>query len=292
MVVPHHSKNVVSLRVSVKALKALSVALGVLVVLTIGTFISYRYAVDMASADKAELERLRQVNAAQHTQIEQLAKSTATLQEDMERLNKLDADIRRLVNSEDLPASRSGTTRPPGGYSGQGGPSVQPQIGELSQLIHDLETNATEREHSLANLRDALAERNARLSATPSIWPTDGVVTSRFGWRSSPWGGGGGDWHPGIDIANEYGTPIRATADGEVIYSDWYSGYGRLVQIDHGNGIVTLYGHNSQIVVHVGERVKKGEVIAYMGSTGNSTGSHCHYEVRVTGTAINPANYL
>lgn len=292
MFVPHHGKNVVSLRLPIKALKYMAATLSVLLVLTIGTFVNYRYKVNAASAEKAELERLRVVNATQNNQIEQLAKSTAVLQEDMNRLNRLDAELRRLVNSEDLPASRSGGGRPSSGNNGQGGPIAKPQVKDLNNLVQELQAAAKIREQSLIAAREALVERNARLAATPSVWPTNGDVTSRFGWRGSPWGGWGSDWHPGIDIANDYGTPIVATADGVVVYSEWYSGYGNMVQIDHGYGITTIYAHNSRNVVSAGARIKKGEVVAYMGSTGYSTGNHVHYEVRVNETAVNPANYL
>jgi murein DD-endopeptidase MepM/ murein hydrolase activator NlpD len=291
MFVPHHGRKVFSLRIPIKAIKFSAIAVVVLILITAGTFVNYKHAVSEASADKVELERLRKVNATQQTQIDQLAKATAVLQEDMTRLNKLDADLRRIVNSDELPASRSGQTRVATGYNGQGGPAVKPNLDELLNLVQELQNTATAREKSLTAVREALSERNARLAATPSIWPASGDVTSRFGWRGSPWGWGS-DWHPGIDIANDYGTPIVATASGVVIYSSWYSGYGQLVQIDHGNGIVTMYGHCSQIIVNVGDRVKKGDLIAYMGSTGYSTGTHVHYEIRVNGTAVNPANFL
>lgn len=130
-----------------------------------------------------------------------------------------------------------------------------------------------------------------KLAATPSIWPTNGQVTSSFGWRTSPWGGGS-ELHPGIDIANSMGTPIFATADGVVVQSGWAGGYGNIVQIDHGNGIETIYGHNSRVAVSVGQAVKKGQVISYLGSTGRSTGPHVHYEVRVNGTAVDPIRFL
>jgi len=293
MFVPHHGKHVVSLRIPVRGLKYSAAALCLLLVLTIGTIVSYRHAVNVASVEKAELEQLRQVNATQSTQLDQLAQATSALQEDMSRINRLDADLRRMVNSEDMPAvSRSGVARPGPGFNGQGGPAVKPQASDLINLVEDLQASAKAREISLKALREALLERSARLSATPSIWPAGGDVTSRFGWRSSPWGGWGSDWHPGLDIANDYGTPIEATADGEVVFSGWYGGYGNMVQVDHGNGIVTVYGHCAQNLVNVGDRVKKGTTIAYMGSTGYSTGNHVHYEVRVNGTAVNPANFL
>ena len=125
-------------------------------------------------------------------------------------------------------------------------------------------------------------------SRIPSIWPTTGVVTSPYGLR---WGGT--DFHPGMDIANDMGTPIVATADGVVEYAGWNSGgYGNMVDINHGNGIMTRYGHASQVVVSTGQHVKRGQLIAYMGSTGFSTGPHVHYEVHVNGNRVNPISYL
>ena len=122
----------------------------------------------------------------------------------------------------------------------------------------------------------------------PSIWPTTGVVSSPYGLR---WGGT--DFHPGMDIANDMGTPIVATADGIVEYAGWNSGgYGNMVDINHGNGIMTRYGHASQVVVSTGQHVKRGQLIAYMGSTGFSTGPHVHYEVHVNGNRVNPISYL
>ena len=138
---------------------------------------------------------------------------------------------------------------------------------------------------------ESIAKKVAKLAITPSIWPTSGEVTSSFGWRSSPWGGGS-ELHPGMDIANSIGTPIFATADGVVEQSGWSGGYGNIVQIDHGNGIETIYGHNSSLLVSAGQSVKKGQIISYMGSTGRSTGPHVHYEVRVNGTAVDPIRFM
>ena len=122
-------------------------------------------------------------------------------------------------------------------------------------------------------------------------WPTSGRISSYFGGRKSP-GGIGSTNHKGIDIAVPRGTPIYAADGGTVTYSGWMSGYGYLVQIDHGNGYVTRYGHNSSLTVNVGQHVYKGQQVARAGSTGNSTGNHCHFEVRYNGVAKNPLNYL
>ena len=122
-------------------------------------------------------------------------------------------------------------------------------------------------------------------------WPCTGRVTSTFGGRRSP-GGIGSTNHKGIDIANRKGTPIYAADGGTVTYAGWMSGYGYLVRIDHHNGYVTYYGHNSSLLVSSGQHVYKGQQIAKMGSTGNSTGNHCHFEVRLNGVPKNPLNYI
>ena len=122
-------------------------------------------------------------------------------------------------------------------------------------------------------------------------WPVTGRITSRFGGRKSP-GGIGSTNHKGIDIAAPRGTPVYASDGGTVTYAGWMGGYGYLVQIDHGNGYVTRYGHNSSLTCSVGQHVYKGQQIARVGSTGNSTGNHCHFEVRYNGVARNPLNYL
>ncbi len=262
------------------------------IVVIVGIFVYYQQIITTAVADKKELELLRQNDNSQVIKIEQLSKATISLQADMERLNSLDAEIRRIVNNEDMTTtSRAGSGRPSIYYSEQGGSQVQLDINNIDHVINDLQVAVKVREDSLVELKEEVLAKQARLANRPSIWPTAGDVTSRFGWRSSPTGDGS-DYHPGIDIANNVGTPIVATADGIVTQSEWVGGYGQLIKIDHGNGITTVYGHNSQLVVHSGQKVKKGQLISYLGSTGYSTGPHLHYEVQVNGTPVNPTSFL
>jgi murein DD-endopeptidase MepM/ murein hydrolase activator NlpD len=122
-------------------------------------------------------------------------------------------------------------------------------------------------------------------SAAGLIWPINGPVTSGFGMR---WG----RMHEGIDIAAAIGTPVHAAADGTVIYASWMTGYGNLVVVDHGNGLATAYAHASALVVRVGQAVSQGQTVSLVGSTGNSTGPHLHFEVRVNGVAVDPLLYL
>ena len=122
-------------------------------------------------------------------------------------------------------------------------------------------------------------------------WPCSGVITSYFGARNTGIRGAS-TYHEAIDIANSYGTPIYASDGGTVIYSGWLGGYGYLVKIDHGNGFITYYGHNSSLLVSVGQHVHKGQQIARMGSTGISSGNHCDFRIQLNGTFLNPLNYL
>ena len=123
------------------------------------------------------------------------------------------------------------------------------------------------------------------LSAAGFIWPVNGTVTSGYGWR---WG----RLHEGVDIAAPSGTPIWAAAAGTVIYAGWLGGYGNLVVVDHGNGLATAYAHASAVLVSVGQSVGQGETVSLVGSTGNSSGPHLHFEVRVNGSAVDPLLYL
>lgn len=127
--------------------------------------------------------------------------------------------------------------------------------------------------------------------AMPSLWPVNGVLSSSFGGRSDPFSGEG-TFHTGVDIEASSGTQVHVTADGVVASAGWSGAYGKLVVVDHGNGIETYYAHLSQFLVVPGEEVERGQVIALSGGTGRVTGPHMHYEVRLRGTPVNPYKYL
>lgn len=159
---------------------------------------------------------------------------------------------------------------------------------KLSSTLESSTVRLAERHKSLSELKNWVGYVRTRLAATPSRWPIFGRIVSSFGYRTYPWRG----FHSGIDISAGYGTPVRTTGDGVINFAGWQRGYGKTVIVDHGRGVKTLYGHNSNYAVRVGERVKRGQVIAYVGSTGYSTGPHCHYEVRKYDRPVNPVAYL
>lgn len=146
-------------------------------------------------------------------------------------------------------------------------------------------------EQGVIDLWATMNEKEAQLRSTPSIRPVRGWLTSRFGFRTSPFTQKP-VMHSGLDIAAAPGTEVRAPADGVVSYAGFDVGYGLLVSIDHGYGYVTRYGHNSKIFVNVGQKIKRGQVISSVGNTGRSTGPHLHYEVRVGGLPVDPYNFI
>jgi len=157
------------------------------------------------------------------------------------------------------------------------------------EYLHEVEALAAQSAALAAQIRGAQEEAGSTGTGQPSaaglIWPCDGVVVSGFGMR---WG----RMHEGIDIGCAYGAANRAAAAGTVIYSGWLGGYGNLVVIDHGNGLSTAYAHASSLLVSVGQHVAQGETVSLVGSTGNSSGPHLHFEVRVNGQAVDPLLYL
>lgn len=172
----------------------------------------------------------------------------------------------------------------------------------LDQAVYDRDTSERMYEEimaasqEVANMIRRSQMSSAGYSGAPAgaggmIWPISGPITSEFGWRTHPIFGTA-RFHSGLDIGGDYGMPIYAAASGTVIYAGWISGYGNAVIIDHGGGVTTLYGHNDSLNVSEGENVAQGQVIAMCGSTGNSTGPHCHFEVRENGEPVSPYGYL
>lgn len=294
-IIPSKGDNIRSIRLPEKWVKCgiASAVAGAL--LLVGAFGYSTYTSYSLRNEAAQIERLQQVNNIQQEQLLQLSKRADSLQNELSQLSQVEMELRQITGMDaaaaDVPEGNGDGT-----HNGQGGPYSQELKPEnISAVLTDLEKRVAVRKASIQQLKDAMKEQqgqwdyeNSINAYMPSIWPTSGDVSSPFGLR---WGGS--DYHPGIDIANDSGTPIVATADGVVVDAGWNSGgYGNMVDIDHGNGIVTRYAHAQALAVSAGQTVRRGQIIAYMGSTGYSTGPHCHYEVRVNGKAVNPAGYL
>ena len=212
----------------------------------------------------------------------EVAKLAAETDRRVHLIEQRQAALAEALQSENVdPASlrRLGFYPAKPGASGQGGPFESAGNATFKSLFDSWK--------KLDNLQDGVI-------AIPSDKPvkTNVEFTSGFGVRSDPFEHGAA-MHPGIDLAGSYGTPIYATADGTVLRAGWNNGgYGNMVELDHGRGIVTRYGHMSAVLVHAGDHVTRGEQIGRMGSTGRSTGNHLHYEVRIDGRPVNPIPFM
>jgi murein DD-endopeptidase MepM/ murein hydrolase activator NlpD len=164
------------------------------------------------------------------------------------------------------------------------GGTTDTALGVLSELLGVIGSR-------LDSVRDSVERRHALASATPSLWPVAGWLTSSYGKRKDPFTREA-DFHPGLDISADYGQPVLATGDAKVESAGANGAYGNMVTLDHGFGIVTKYGHLSRIAVFGAQRVKRGDVIGYVGSTGRSTGSHLHYEIWMNGRLTDPMTLL
>ena len=154
-------------------------------------------------------------------------------------------------------------------------------------------TNAetkTEEDEMEAQLK--LIERTSNPSFLPNMWAHSGKINNEFGFRRNPFGGRSYEFHPGMDIDGERGSIVVAPANGTVIKSGWQGGYGNMIEIDHGNGLTTRYGHLSRINIQVGDTIQRGQEMGLVGSTGRSTGPHLHFEIRLNDKAINPRRFL
>ena len=171
-------------------------------------------------------------------------------------------------------------------------PSRDSTLGDLSQQVDQLTRQVDDRGDKLSILESLLTIESARKKLIPTMMPViGGAYNSNFGWRIDPFNGQH-SYHEGIDFAGSEGTPILAAAGGIVVYAEYHAAYGNMVEVDHGNELITRYAHASRLHVKVGNMVLRGAKIAEVGSTGRSTGTHLHFEVRQRGVAVNPTQFL
>jgi murein DD-endopeptidase MepM/ murein hydrolase activator NlpD len=254
--------------------------------------------VGMGAARQAEHEALIAANETLQLENESYRAATGEL---ASQISSLQLALSELGQQAELdPATREALERLPAVVksrsAGGGGSAVAPisrparsgspenTFGLLRDLLGSLE-------NSLASVRSTVEHQQALARSTPSLWPIVGYLSSLFGPRRDPFTGGP-DFHAGLDISADRGTPVRATADGTVDQADYYGNYGNSVLLRHGFGISTRFGHLSGYAVRVGQKVRRGDIIGYVGATGRATSSHLHYEILINDQPINPLRLL
>jgi len=303
------------MQLSRQNLRRAAVAAGAALLLLAVGFIDY---VRLRS-DAVEVSVLREEAVRHRGELATLGSEVGNLSDELERLRELERKVRVIANLPgamrearvpDQPGQGGGDEFPeppaPGETPDEEGDEGKDNLGAMAtpdgrmnpaalariqSRAHHLASQVPTRKLSLLDLLEGLEGQSQRLASTPAIWPTNGYVTSGYGNRISPFTGRG-QFHSGLDIAADFGTTVVAPARGRVVFSGMKGPLGRMVELDHGYGLRTHYGHLSTALVKQGQTVERGVPIGSVGSTGRSTGPHLHYGVEVNGRTVDPTNYI
>jgi murein DD-endopeptidase MepM/ murein hydrolase activator NlpD len=325
LLVPDRDAKVKKIRLEHRMFVRVGICAGVLVLALIGMLAHYFSVVGKV----AENEIVRAENLELQNRWRMAEQKFSHINDELDRVKRLNANLRHITALND-PDSKLLAGQPEQGQGGPefvgGGVGVEPaQSGmgsvvlsngksvparegrmvadgdsksrqadtdpDLLKQLDELDKKVKAQEHESRELKSYFEDQQALLASAPSIWPVRGWVTSDFSVRLDPYTGER-TLHDGMDIATALGTPVRAPADGTVVFAGIEGGYGHVLVLDHGYGLKTRYGHLSRIDVKTGDKVHRGDFVAAVGNTGRSTGPHLHYEVRVNGVADNPRKFI
>ena len=293
MLVPHDGRSISKKDLHTKQMKKAVTWFGVVALGTAGVIVLLSSMLYVRNKEANELAAYRAIKAQQEQKLQELAKNTEAVQKQLAVLHKIENQVREQMKKSgmELPGKSELAEK----TGGKGGPSKT----KVSDLVVLQEQNALLQKNLQASTQDwdnllaSIKAENYRNEVTPNLWPLDGgYISSDFGSRANPFDGYSSDYHPGIDIAENYGAPVYASASGYVQRAGWYGGYGKYIKISHDYGYATAYGHLSSIEISAGDYVSKGQIIGYVGSTGYSTGPHLHFEVLLYGEQVNPRRLM
>ena len=281
--------NVYRLHLSRAAVVGIALAL---VLVVAGAFGIHAWQLHLAEANVASLQLRADEQGAKLRAIDKQADSLAGQLRDIERQ---DDRIRTILGVGSATATHARPTHgmvPAAGAAALTMAALQARLARLTHFsqrrLADSRSFDQLAQRVLNVRRMASRARERMIAALPSLNPVGGGIAAAYGWRVDPWP----EFHRGLDLEADYGTPVHAAADGVISSAGWDGGFGNKVDVNHENGYHTWYAHLSRFAVTVGQRVRKGDIIAYVGATGEATGPHLHYQVMLGGQAIDPAPYL
>jgi len=267
--------------------KYINLVIGIVTTL-IFAFFAICYLFYSSQSDIKRVNELKETNLKKDQEIKSLQAELKKIKEEQNTLSRKQNEIKKLMGLS-LETS-SDPSR--GGVGGADESKTQENFDYTEFNLTDMYQSLSMQEEEIDKLL-VLAKNNSDYYChMPNQWPVEGEITSYYGWRRSPFGGRKSTFHDGIDIGNNVGTEVVTAADGKVISSGWIGVYGKMIVIDHGNGFVTKYGHNSSLLVKKGDEVKKGDTIALLGNTGRSTGPHLHFTIMKDNKTQDPLLYL
>jgi len=288
IIAPHNSaKGIVNFKLRESLVYGL-LAVFLMSIIVVGSSVVYS---TMMARKLIHYRMMLQVNEEQKGRIDYFSSEVNQMKKALKELVDRDTELRRLLglrikdnkSLNEMLATKKNTSQ-----VSLLDNTTNYKIDKITNELSYLNENIKQDRESLKALHETVTYLKNRFAVTPSIWPIYGRIVSGFGYRYMPWRG----MHTGIDVTAWYGNPVRAAASGVVTTAGWKGGFGKTIIIDHGYGIQTLYGHNSKLLVSVGQHISKGQIISQVGATGFATGPHVHYEIRKNGFAISPMRYL
>lgn len=237
----------------------------------------------MAVSDRMEIRKvneIKQENRDKDKTIQNMKQQMEEIRTEQEALTQRQVQIQKMMGIRAEPEET-----PNRGM-------IRTNDREILNQTEVIKEEITDKSRTLDKYMQTVKKNQAYYKALPNQWPCHGEISSDYGWRKSPFKSRNESFHDGIDIAGQVGSPILAAGEGTVIFAGWTTVYGKTIEIDHGYGMISRYGHNSQLMVENGEKVAKGQQIALMGTTGRSTGPHLHFTIIKAGTTQDPLLYL
>ncbi len=282
IVVPHAKARFRKFQISVRLTRWVLAAFGVMGLVLAGILAHYTW----IAVEVAEIRRLRVENLALAAKARAYEENAGQLQAKVLQLQTVVTKLGLMAGVEEsLPDATVG------GVGGLSRNETLPPSVDVASTLENLDSTVSALSDKSSRLEAYFRDQKELLASTPSIWPLRGYLSAGFGNRPDPFTGRR-DFHPGIDISVPRGTKVQTPADGVVVFVGPRAGYGNAIMLDHGFGVVTRYGHLDGFNVRPGQRVKRGEVIAFSGNTGRSTAPHLHYEVWVNDQMRNPIEFI
>jgi len=286
-IIPPDGYSVYKLAFTRRHLAILAAAISIALLAAAGI---HTYQLHIAEGNVRELQAL---TAEQQTKLETIDRQADDLANQLKAVQRENADIKRMIGADRAPHSPHASVPVENAPGRPNFAAVQARLGNLARASAETSDDARRLQNlamRVLNLRRLESIAHERfLAGIPSLNPVGGAIAAGYGWRTNPWP----EFHKGLDLEANYGDQVRAAAAGTVVSAGWDpGGFGIKVDIDHGNGYHTWYAHLSRTAVDAGQHVTKGQPIAYVGSTGESTGPHLHYQVMYDGQPIDPAPYL
>ena len=299
MFIPESQSNVKSFRMPAWFPGFVTISIALLIITSGISFYALSALKLQYDASKKEISKLTAINNSQKVEIENLQRSSEEVKKQLAENSRMLDEVKKAVGINPSPEEgiEVKLVYPEGSspislLTEKSNPDMSLKLASIEADFASLTDKIAIQKKIIADSIAPIKKQLAYLMAKPSIKPVVASLTAGFGYRKNPFTSRGSEFHKGIDFAASYGQTVSATGDGIVAFAGWNAGYGRMVIISHGYGLTTLYAHNSKLLVKQGDKVKKGQAIAKVGNTGRSTGTHLHYEVKLNGKNVNPANYF